>query len=83
VILDGDAAVIQLWEDHLQPRLQSYIEQAPGLRERVPDIDTVDLRFDERIYVRPAGKKPRQVDARPRTAPPPRGSTGGAKPRTR
>jgi hypothetical protein len=27
------------------------------VRERVPDVDHVDLRFDKRIYVRPAGKR--------------------------
>jgi hypothetical protein len=24
------------------------------LRERIPEIDYVDLRFDERVYVRPS-----------------------------
>src|SRR5262249_56571485 len=32
----------------------SYLDLAPTLRERVADIDYVDLRFDDRIYVRPA-----------------------------
>jgi len=54
VILSGDPAVIQLGEDQFLPRLQSYLELAPALRERVADIDYVDLRFDDRIYVRPA-----------------------------
>jgi cell division septal protein FtsQ len=53
VILSGDAAVIQLGEDQFLPRLQGYIELAPALHERVADIDYVDLRFDDRIYVRP------------------------------
>lgn len=57
VILAGDSAVIELGEDQFLPRLQSYLELASALRERVPDIDYVDLRFDERIYVRPAGKE--------------------------
>ena len=35
-------------------RLQSYLELAPALRERVPEIDYVDLRFGTRVYVRPA-----------------------------
>jgi len=48
--------VISLGEDQFLHRLQSYLELAPALRERVPDIDYVDLRFDERIYVRPAAK---------------------------
>jgi cell division protein FtsQ len=54
VILDGDPAVIQLGEDQFLQRLQTYLQLAPALRERVPDIDYVDLRFDDRIYVRPA-----------------------------
>jgi cell division protein FtsQ len=59
VILNGDQAVIRLGEDQFLPRLQSYLELAPALRERVPDIDYVDLRFDDRMYVRPVGKAPR------------------------
>jgi cell division protein FtsQ len=56
VILKGDPAVIQIGEDQFLPRLQSYLELSSTLRDRVPDIDYVDLRFDDRIYVRPAGK---------------------------
>jgi cell division protein FtsQ len=55
VILNGDTAVIQLGEDQFLARLQSYLDLAGALRERVADIDYVDLRFDDRIYVRPAG----------------------------
>ena len=53
VILTGDPAVIYVGEDQFLQRLQSYVQLAPTLRQRVPDIDYVDLRFDERIYVRP------------------------------
>lgn len=55
VILSGDSALIYLGDDNFAQRLQSYVELAPALRERVPAIDYVDLRFDDRIYVRPAG----------------------------
>jgi cell division protein FtsQ len=61
VILSGDPAVIQLGEDQFLPRLQSYLDLAPTLHERVADIDYVDLRFDDRIYVRPTGKKKSEV----------------------
>lgn len=54
VILSGDPAVIQLGDDQFLRRLESYLDLAAALRERVPDIDYVDVRFDERIYVRPA-----------------------------
>jgi cell division protein FtsQ len=55
VILSGDPAVIYLGDDNFVQRLQAYVDLAPALRERVPSIDYVDLRFDDRIYVRPAG----------------------------
>jgi cell division protein FtsQ len=63
VILSGDPVVIQLGEDQFLPRLESYLQLAAALRERVEAIDYVDLRFDDRIYVRPAKpakKKQRQ-----------------------
>ena len=56
VILSGDAAVIRLGETQFLQRLRSYLDVAPALRERVADIDHVDVRFDGRIYVKPAGK---------------------------
>jgi len=59
VILAGDSAVLQLGEDQFIQRLQSYFDVASALRERVRDIDAVDLRFDDRIYVRPTGKPAR------------------------
>ncbi len=55
VILSGDPAVIYLGDDNFAQRLQSYLDLAPALRQRVPSIDYVDLRFDDRIYVRPTG----------------------------
>lgn len=58
VLLDGDPALLHLGEDRFAERLQSYVDLAPALRERVPEIDYVDLRFDERVYLRPAGAPP-------------------------
>jgi len=63
VILSGDAAVIHLGDDQFLPRLESYLELAAALRERVAEIDYVDLRFDDRIYVRPARIAGRQKTA--------------------
>jgi cell division septal protein FtsQ len=63
VILTGDRARIQLGEDRFLARLQSYLDLAATLRERVAEIDSVDLRFDDRIYVRPAGKAGRRKSA--------------------
>lgn len=56
VILNGDPALIYVGEDRFLPRLESYLGLAAALRERVADIDYVDLRFDNRVYVRPRGR---------------------------
>ena len=56
VILDGDPAVVYVGDDRFLERLESYVQLAPTLRERVPDIDYVDLRFDGRVYVKPAAR---------------------------
>jgi cell division septal protein FtsQ len=53
VILEGETALLHLGDSHFAERLQSYLDLAPALHERVPEIDYVDLRFDERVYVRP------------------------------
>lgn len=54
VILDGETALLHLGESQFVDRLQSYVDLAPALHARVPNIDYVDLRFDQRVYVRPA-----------------------------
>jgi cell division protein FtsQ len=56
VMLDDDPALLHVGEEDFAQRLQGYIELAPALRERVSQIDYVDLRFDKRLYVRPAGR---------------------------
>jgi cell division septal protein FtsQ len=64
VILKGDTTLIRLGDDQFAERIQSYLDLTPALRERVPDIDYVDLRFDERVYVRPQGAGPRSQKVR-------------------
>jgi cell division septal protein FtsQ len=54
VMLQDDPALLHLGEERFLERLQSYVDLAPALRERVPQIDYVDLRFEQRVYVRPA-----------------------------
>ena len=58
-ILDGDPVLLRLGDADFLARLQQYLDLAPALRERVNgSIDYVDLRFDERLYVRPAPQQP-------------------------
>jgi cell division protein FtsQ len=56
VLLKGDTAVLYLGADRFLPRLQSYLQLAEALRARVPEIDSVDLRFDDQVIVRPLGR---------------------------
>lgn len=57
VMLESDTVMLRLGSDEFVDRIQEYLELAPTLRERVPNIDYVDLRFDERLYVRAVDKK--------------------------
>jgi cell division protein FtsQ len=54
VVLDDDSAVVRLGDAQFVERLDSYVGLQAALREKVPDIDYVDLRFGERVYVGPA-----------------------------
>jgi cell division septal protein FtsQ len=54
VMLEGDTAILRLGEEAFVERLQQYLDLGDALRERVAVIDYVDLRFPERLYVRPA-----------------------------
>lgn len=53
VILRGDTANLRLGTTKFADRLQTYVDLAPTLRERLVEIDYVDLRFDERVFARP------------------------------
>ena len=59
VLLDNDPALLHLGEDHFRERLQSYLEIADTLRMQIPAIDYVDLRFGQRVYVKPRGRAER------------------------
>jgi cell division protein FtsQ len=54
VMLAGDPTLLRVGEEHFGDRLQQYLDLGDALRERVSVIDYVDLRFPERLYVRPA-----------------------------
>lgn len=58
LILKGDTALVRLGTEQFAERLQSYLDLVPALRERIAAIDYVDLRFDERVYVKPQGRRP-------------------------
>ena len=53
IILKNDTVLIRIGDDQFAERLQSYLDLASALREKVPQMDYVDLRFGERVYVGP------------------------------
>lgn len=56
ILLNNDTAELRVGEDHFLARVESYLTLSDALRQRVPEIDYVDLRFDGRVYVRPLGQ---------------------------
>lgn len=56
VLLDNDPALLHVGEERFRERLEGYLEIAEALRQRIPDIDYVDLRFEQRVYVKPRGR---------------------------
>ena len=65
-MLEGDTALLHLGEESFAERLQQYLDLGDALRERVAEIDYVDLRFPERLYVRPAQRRGRRAGVRSR-----------------
>lgn len=81
VILKGDPTLIRLGDDQFAERLQTYLDLAPTLRAHVPEMDYVDLRFDERLYVRPVVRPGAQTTPPAvRAAPAPAASGAGRAP---
>ena len=61
VVLSNDSALLRIGDDRFVERLHSYIEVAPRLREEVPEIEYVDLRYvdlkdDDHVIVGPPRK---------------------------
>lgn len=55
VFLKDDSAAIRVGRERFAERVRSYLQLADRLRESVPRIDYVDLRFDDRVYVKSVG----------------------------
>jgi cell division septal protein FtsQ len=68
VLLDGDRALLHIGDDRFLERLQGYVDLAQAFKERVPDIDSVDLRFGNSVYIRP-GETGRESSDRAGSAP--------------
>ncbi len=73
VLLSGDPVRIHLGERQFAARLRTYLDIVQELREAVPEIDYVDVRFDRKVYVGPAddSARGRRAESRRRATDPP------------
>jgi len=68
ILLDNDTALLHIGNEKFVERLQLYLDMAPALKEHVPEMDYVDLRFGKGIVVHPVGGKTRPQSAAPAAA---------------
>lgn len=57
VLLDADTARLHVGRESFGPRLRRYIDLSDTLRDRFPDLDAVDLRFSDHVFVRQRGER--------------------------
>ncbi|MEO5895914.1 MAG: FtsQ-type POTRA domain-containing protein [Vicinamibacterales bacterium] len=65
LLLDNDTALLHIGNEKFVERLQLYLDMAPALKQHVPEMDYVDLRFGKGIVVHPVGGKARSQSAAP------------------
>ncbi len=53
VTLNDDSTLLRLGEERFSERLQSYLDIARRLQAMASELEYVDLRFDDRVYIRP------------------------------
>ena len=61
VLLNDGPTLIHLGDEQFAERLRDYLSLAPALRAHVSDIDYVDLRFEQRVFIRPADPAARRA----------------------
>src|SRR5690606_5917191 len=53
VTLNDDTTLLHLGDARFAERLQSYLDMSRRLQAMAADLEYVDLRFDDRVYIRP------------------------------
>jgi cell division septal protein FtsQ len=64
VTFKGDTTVVRVGDEAFAERIEQYLELAPALNQRVADIDYVDVRFNDRVYVKPVSSRSLAAAAR-------------------
>lgn len=55
VMLKDDTALVHTGDDQFVDRVQAYLDYKPRLIENVTQIDSADMRFGDRVFVKPRG----------------------------
>ena len=55
VLLKDDTVLLHTGDERFLDRVQTYLDLGERLREQVPEMESVDLRIDERIYAKARG----------------------------
>ncbi len=58
VLLGDDPARVHLGDKDFARRVRAYRDLAPTLLQHVPAIDSADVRYPRRVFVRPARGRP-------------------------
>lgn len=53
VTMNDDTTLLHLGDARFAERLQSYLDMSRRLQSMAADLESVDLRFDDRVYIRP------------------------------
>jgi cell division protein FtsQ len=53
VTLNDDSTLLRLGDARFSERLRSYLDMASRLQTMASELEYVDLRFDDRVYIRP------------------------------
>jgi cell division protein FtsQ len=64
ILLEDDQTLVHLGDARFAEHLKTYLELAPTLREQLRDVDSVDMRFDARVYARSKGRTPAPAAAK-------------------
>jgi cell division protein FtsQ len=65
VLLGDDPARVHLGHEQFARRVRAYRDLAPTLLQHVDAIDSADVRYDGRVFVRPARGRPAAAGDRP------------------
>lgn len=65
VLLGDDPARVHLGHEQFARRVRAYRDLAPTLLQHVDAIDSADVRYDRRVFVRPARGRPAAAGDRP------------------